>query len=89
MNRFKIAIVAAAGLLGVAGGAAAMTPTPLLAGPQDVAAKVEAVRWVCGPYRCHRQPDYYGPRYFAPRPYYYGPPRPRRDWHRGYRWRRW
>ena len=51
--------------------------------PDGVGGQIEQARWVCGPYRCHWAPNYYGYGYgYGPRWGY------RRGW--GYRhWRRW
>jgi len=69
----------------VAGGilcAATMAALPAAAMPVHNLAKatqanVEQVRWVCGPFRCWWQPNYYyGPRVYGPRVYgprVYGP----------------
>ena len=88
MNIFKIALVAIAGLLGVAGGAMATPAAPLATQQQDTSAQIENARVVCGPYGCFRQREVYRPRYFAPRPRYYGPryyaPRPHYRAHRNF-----
>jgi hypothetical protein len=59
MSKLKLMFTAAAlcgGLLSTA--ASAMPIAPVQA---DTAAKVEQVRWVCGPYgRCWWRPNYYG-----------------------------
>ena len=57
MNSLKIGLVAAAALLGVAGGAAAMPLAPL-----DAPASVQTVRWHCGPYGCRGPGRFYGHR---------------------------
>jgi len=62
---------------GLATTATAMPIAPMATGP---AAKIEQVRWVCGPYgRCWWQPNYYGYYGYAygPRPYWR-----HRYWHR-------
>ena len=63
MNRVRIALLATAVLGGVlvAGGASAMPAFDTSAG--GVAANVETVRWVCGPFRCGWQPNYEPPFY--------------------------
>ena len=70
--------VAAAVVIGGAFAAAPASATPMLdpgvAHASDIAgATPEAVRWVCGPYRCFFRPNYYGG-YYGPRPFY-GPRR--------------
>jgi hypothetical protein len=56
----------------------AASAMPIAPVPNDPAAKIEQVRWVCSPYgRCWWRPNYYrGYRAYA----YY----PRRHWHRRY-----
>jgi len=78
----KLAIVGLLALGGAAlstGAASAMTIGPAPAA--DVAAHIDQVRWVCGPYRCWWRPNYYG----------YGPGvyGPGWGWHRGWHGRRW
>lgn len=49
--------------------------------------RIDRVRWVCGPYRCHWAPNYYGPwgygYPYGPR-WGYGP-----GWGWRHHWRRW
>jgi hypothetical protein len=81
----QLALVAgAAGLaLPAASNTAAALPLAGLqsAVPRDgeTAARVEQARWVCGPYRCFWQPNYWGP---GPRWGWGGGP----GWGRGQRW---
>lgn len=77
MGTLKLAGLAAV-LLGsiTATSASAMPVAPL---PANIAANIEQVRWVCGPYRCWWQPNRY-------RSYGYGF-HPRRHWHGGPRHR--
>ncbi len=70
-----------AGGLGLGANAVQAMPLGLDAGlaTQADTLKPEAVRWVCGPYRCRWAPNYYAP---GPRFYYGGP---RRYWRPGWR----
>jgi hypothetical protein len=83
MSKTKL-IIAAAALCAafVATGASAM---PIAAISTDAVSNVENVRWVCGPYRCWWQPNYYygGYNYYGPRRFYGG-----WGYHRGWG-RRW
>lgn len=78
--------LAAAGALALAGAAIAAAPAsaapmldPGVAHASDLTgAQPEAVRWVCGPYRCWWRPGprfyggYYGPRFYGYGPRFYG-----------------
>ena len=55
-SKSALAATLALGALALCAPAASAMPrdfAPALAGPQ-----IEAVRWVCGPYRCHWVPNY-------------------------------
>jgi hypothetical protein len=80
MNKMKLLVTATACC-------GALTVNPASAAPiapitATTPANVQNVRWVCGPYRCWWQPNYYG--YYgygyAPRPYYWR----HRYWRRHY-----
>lgn len=72
MKNLKITLIAAIGFAGLAlaGSVAQAMPissapaAAILAGQGEAA--VQDVRWVCGPYRCWDQPEYY----YQPRPFY-------------------
>lgn len=69
-----------AGVLAAPASAAPMLDPGIAHSSDLTGAKPEAVRWVCGPYRCWWRPGpYYGGYGF------YGRPRP---WGYGYGWRR-
>ena len=72
MRTMNVLFAAAAICGGLATTAATAMPIAPLA--NDSAAKVEQVRWVCGPNgRCWWRPNYYGGYYgyaYAPRPYW-------------------
>ena len=82
MRAMKVLFATAAICGGLATTAATAMPVAPLA--NDSAAKIEQVRWVCGPYgRCWWRPNYYGGYYgyaYAPRPYYWR----HRYWRRHY-----
>ena len=80
MSKMKLLVAAAACCGALTGSTAFAAPiAPITA---TTAANVQDVRWVCGPYRCWWQPNYYG--YYgygyAPRPYYWR----HRYWRRPY-----
>lgn len=95
----KLAMAAAVALGGAfLAGPASAAPTldrGLATHAAPEAAKPEAVRWVCGPYRCRFVPGprfyygpprfYGGPRFYGPRRFYGGPrfygPRPFRPFY--------
>jgi len=84
MRSVKYALVGLVALgASAAGSASAMPMLPLV----QPSSNIENVRWVCGPFRCFWQPNYYG--YYSPGPrfYYGGGPRFYGGWRRG--WRRW
>ena len=76
MRKITLLFAATAICSGVTVTAASAVPiAPVPTGP---AAKIEQVRWVCGPYRCWWRPNYY-------RGYYGYAYYPRRHyWHRRY-----
>ena len=82
-------VCAAAVVLGATGLALPLASTSAEAMPglgaavmhNDAGARIDKVRWVCGPYRCHWAPNYYG--------YGYGPGWGYRGGWGGRRWRRW
>jgi len=79
MVSVKTTGVAIAALLGASmlvSQASAMPVTGLAPAAEQVAAGVQDVRYVCGPYRCWWRP---GPYWGRP---YYGYAGPRRYWHR-------
>jgi hypothetical protein len=76
------------GLVAASAAASAMPATDLGTAAQQTS-DVQKARWVCGPRRCWRQPNYYPGYYgygFYPGPRYWGP---RWRWHRWHHWRRW
>jgi hypothetical protein len=80
MRKLKIALVAATVLSGaglIAPAASAMPVGGLATATNQLAADVQNVAWVCGPYRCWWRPNYYwgARRWWGPR------------W--GWGWRRW
>jgi hypothetical protein len=84
MKHLKIAIIAATAVFGATlVSASAMPVSNLAVAGRDLSADVQNVGWVCGPYRCWWQPNYYAHRYWGPRYRYWGP--------RAYAWghRRW
>ena len=59
MSKTKLMIAAAVLCGGLT--ATAASAMPIAPVPADTAAKIEQVRWVCGPYgRCWWRPNYYG-----------------------------
>jgi hypothetical protein len=93
MRNLTIAALAVATVLGAAAvndKASAMPLNGLTPVVTQSAVSVEKVAWVCGPYRCWRQPGPYWRSswggYWAPRRYWgWGG-----DWHRwGWGWHRW
>ena len=91
MNTLKLSLVAAAALgsaVLAAGTASAMPLGGLATASTEAAAKIQDVRWVCGPFRCWWRPNY---AVVAPYPVYryrqwWGP---RRDYAYRWGWRRW
>ena len=88
MSKLRLMFTAAA----ICGGltATAVSAMPIAPAPADTAAKLEQVRWVCGPYgRCWWRPNYYYGGYYGygyyPRRFYYRPYY-RPYYGRGYRW---
>lgn len=79
---------AALAMLGATTLSSAVTAMPIANLQAQPAAKVEQVRWVCGPYRCWWRPNFWHPGSFA---YYAGPRFYARPWgwHHWHRWRRW
>jgi hypothetical protein len=80
MKTLKIALVAATALGGtclISDSASAMPVSGLAAASKETSSEIQDVRWVCGPYRCWWQPNYfygyryYGYPYWRPRPYAY------------------
>jgi hypothetical protein len=62
MRYLNIAMVAVTALLGamlVSRAASAMPVSDLAAASGELSADIQKVRWVCGPYRCWWQPNYY------------------------------
>jgi hypothetical protein len=89
MRSFKHALAAAValGAAALVSGTASAMPNGLPSIAKAPAQDVQDVRWVCGPYRCRWQPNWYGAYgyYGGPRhPYGYGPRR-WSGWH-GHRW---
>jgi len=81
MHALKIAVVAATLVGGaslISSAASAMPVSGLAGASSALAADVQNVRWVCGPYRCWWRPNYWGP--------YWGY---RRWWGPRWGWRRW
>ena len=78
-SSLKTFVFAAAALGAVALGSAGASAAPMNGLAPSVeastSANVEQARIVCGPYRCFRRPNFYGPRPYY-RPYgFYGRPR--------------
>jgi hypothetical protein len=65
------------GALGLAAKSVSAMPMsgldPALAAPADTAKSVEAVRWICGPYRCRRAPGWRRRYWWGPGYGFYGP----------------
>ena len=59
MQKVKYALAAAATLGAVAFGSGAASAMPNGLPSSVLAPEVQNVRWVCGPYRCWWQPNYY------------------------------
>ena len=57
-STLKSTLAAALALGALALGAPAASAMPLGLAPATPEAQIDAVRWVCGPYRCHWRPDY-------------------------------
>jgi hypothetical protein len=76
---FKLVLAAGMGLgaLGLGGKSAPAMPMsgldPALATPADLTKNVEPVRWVCGPYRCHRVHGWHRRYWWGPGYGFYGP----------------
>jgi len=94
----KLIMVASIGFsgIGLAAQPASATPMsgldPAIATSSNTAKNVESIRWVCGPWRCHKVPGWWhygwGPHYgyWRPRPwsgYSYGYYHP---WHHHHGW---
>jgi hypothetical protein len=76
MKTLKIALVVATALGGtclISGSASALPVSGLAAASKETSTEIQNVRWVCGPYRCWWQPNYYAYRYWGPRYRYWGP----------------
>lgn len=77
MRRLLLIAAAAIGIAGLAGSATAGPVAPVTAAAGIATpAPVEAVRWVCGPYRCVWRPGYR----VVPPPYAAGWGAPRYPW---------
>ena len=72
-STLKTTLAAALALGALTLGAPAASAMPMGFAPANPGAQIEAVRWVCGPYRCHWRPDY----------------RRHHHHHRHYGWRHW
>lgn len=86
MKNFKLCLIAAIGLTGLALAGNAANAMPMNGAAHAIAradALVQDVNWVCGPYRCFRQRDYDAPRYYERRSFY-GHYDHDRDYGRGY-----
>ena len=57
-NALKSSLAAAIALGALALAAPAASAMPMGSAPAAMGAQIDTVRWVCGPYRCHHQPDY-------------------------------
>ena len=57
-STLKTTLAAALALGALTLGAPAASAMPMGFAPANPGAQIEAVRWVCGPYRCHWRPDY-------------------------------
>ena len=57
-STLKTTLAAALALGALTLGAPAASAMPMGFAPAIQDAQIEAVRWVCGPYRCHWRPDY-------------------------------
>src|SRR5262249_13175606 len=79
--KHTLAAAAALGAVALAPGSASAMPNGLPSISGAVSSNVENVRWVCGPYRCWRRPNWYGA--YG----YHGGPR--RWWGLRHRWHNW
>ena len=88
MRHLKMALIVATALFGatlISRSASAMPVSDLAAAANELSGDVQNVRWVCGPYRCWWQPNYYAYRDWGPRYRYWGPrPYAYRWGHRGW-----
>ncbi len=57
-STLKSTLAAALALSALTLGAPAASAMPMGFAPAATETRIDTVRWVCGPYRCHWRPDY-------------------------------